>query len=451
MPELPAIDLSGNKKIFLLLGGAVLLIIIIAVFVLRTLFGNLAPVTLTYWGIWEPESVYQSVISDYQRFHPNITVKYQKQSSIQYRDRLTTSTSQAPSPDIITIHNTWLPMFVNSLQPIPADVTTLGKFKQDYYPVANSDLVAGGQLYALPLEIDDLGLYVNQDIFTAANLSYPSVWQGTDGFDTVASKLTVRDGSGRIQTAGAALGTASNVDHWQDILSLMMLQAGVDMNTASNSQQAVDTLGFYTSFMNTSKTWDETQDQSTLAFAEGKLAMYLGPSWRYFNFEEFKKTSNPNLNFKVLPVPQLTGGKTINFATYWAIAVPKKSAHQKEAFDFLKFLSTPAELQKLYTAASAIRAFGEPYPHPSMAASLLSDPKVGPFISEAPTAQSAYLVSATWDGDTGLNSKIAKYYSDAINSSLRNGNAKSALDTVAKGVNQVLSEYGLVSRSPVTP
>lgn len=432
-----------SKKILLIIGGVLLLLIIIIIFVIRTLLGGLGPVSITMWGLWEPNSVYQTIITDYQRSHPNITIKYQKQSQIQYRDRLNTSLARDDSPDIVTIHNTWLPMFLNSIQSVPTDVYSSAQYKTIFYPVAVSDLSAGGKPYAIPLEIDDLVLYVNQDIFTSGGLSFPTTWEE---FRNAADKLTITSG-GKIQTAGAAMGTASNVDHWQDILSLMMLQAGVDMNTSPNSQAAQDALNYYTTLSTVDKVWDETLDQSTLAFAEGKVAMYFGPSWRYHDFDNFKKTSNPNLNFKVLPVPQLTGGNTINFASYWAEAVSKKSKHPKEAFEFLKYLSSSAVLSKLYLAESQIRPFGEPYPRQDQAASLLSDPNVGPVIAAAPTAQSAYLVSATWDGDTGLNSKISKYYSDAINSSLRNGDAKSALDTVAQGVSQILTQYGIVSSS----
>lgn len=445
MPGFPSIDLSRSKKIFLLAGVGLLLLVLIVIFIVKTLLGNIGPVTLTVWGLWEPESVYQSVIADYRRLHPNITIKYIKQSQIQYRDRLTGALARDDSPDIVTIHNTWLPMLKNYLLTIPEDVYPMAKFKNDFYPVHVPDLTLAGKPVALPLEIDTLALYVDQDLFTAGGLTFPTTWEE---FRSSANKLTVRDSTGKIKTAGAALGTASNVDHWQDIVSLMMLQANVDLNNTPNSQAAQDALNYYTTFVTVDKVWDETLDQSTLAFAQGKLAMYFGPSWRYHDLDNFKKTSNPNLNFKVLPVPQLSGGVNTNFATYWANAVSRKSRHPKEAFDFLKYLASRDTLTKLYTAESKLRPFGEPYPRTEMGSTLISDPNVGPFVAAAPTAQSWYLASATWDGDTGINSKISKYYTDAINSSLRGADAKAALDTVAQGVNQILSQYGVVSPSP---
>ncbi|MCL4390254.1 MAG: extracellular solute-binding protein [Patescibacteria group bacterium] len=427
--------MMDNKKILFIAGGVFVFVLIIVILAISLLSRGIGPVTITMWGMWEPESVYSVVADDYHRAHPNVTVKYIKQSPLNYRDRAISALALSDGPDIVLIHNSWLPMFVNSVAPVPADVMSPSDFRSAFYPTATADLMAGGKPYALPTEIDDLGLYVNQDIFNAAGVSLPTTW---DEFRTAADKLTVRDSGGRIKTAGAALGAVSNVDHWQDILSLMMLQAGVNMNTGLSSDAAAGALSYYTTFVTVDKVWDETQDASTLAFAQGKLAMYFGPSWRFFDFKQI----NPNLNFKVIPVPQLTGGAKVNLASYWAAAVSAKSPQAKTAWDFVKFAASQDELTKLYAAESKLREFGEPYPLVAMATMLSADPNAGPFVLAGPTAKSSYLVSATNDGDTGINSRIGKYYVDAINGVLKGTDPKTALATVQQGVTQVLQSYG---------
>lgn len=443
MPSLPQINLPSldfssffsGRKVWLLVGGGILFVLLVVVFLAAAVLRQAGPVTITMWGLWEPESVYQIVADDYKRQHPNVTVKYVKQSPINYRERALSAIARSGGPDVILLHNTWLPMFFTGLTEVPAEVMSLADFRTTFYPVATRDLVAGGKAYALPLEIDTLGLYVNQDIFNSGGVSLPTTWEE---FRTGANKLTVRDSGGRIKTAGVAMGAVSNVDHWQDILGLMMLQAGVDLTNSSNSQTAADTLSYYATFQSVDKVWDETLDTSTLAFAKGTLAMYFGPSWRYFDI----KSINPNLNFKVIPVPQLSGGKTVNYASYWAAGVSKKSGNAKVAWDFLKFATSEEELTKLYSAEAKLREFGEPYPRVKMATLLSTDPAAGAFVLAAPTAQSWYLASYTPDGETGINSRIGKYFEDAVNSVVRGSEAKSALDTVAKGVTQVLGQYG---------
>lgn len=425
-----------DRRLWILIGGGILLVLLVIGIILSTVFRQVGPVTITMWGLWEPESVYQIAIDDYKRIHPNVTVKYLKESPINYRERVTAAIARGGGPDIITIHNSWLPMFINNLSVVPSDVISATDFKANFYPVTARDLVTSGNPYAIPLEIDTLGLYVNQDIFNAGGVSLPTTWEE---FRAAADKLTVRDTNGKIKTAGAALGSAVNVDHWQDIVGLMLLQSGVDLNKDPGSQAAADTLSYYVTFQTVDRVWDETLDQSTLAFATGKVAMYFGPSWRYFDI----KNLNPNLNFKVIGVPQLSGGKTVNYATYWAAGVSKKSANAKAAWDFVKFMTSEEELTKLYAAEAKLRNFGEPYPRAKMATLLSADPAMGAFVLSAPTAQSWYLASYTSDGETGINSRIGKYYQDAISSMVRGTNARSVLDTVAKGVTQVLGSYGI--------
>jgi multiple sugar transport system substrate-binding protein len=247
-------------------------------------------------------------------------------------------------------------------------------------------------------------------------------------------ELTVRDAAGKIQTAGAALGITSNVDHWSDILGLMLLQNGADPANPTNNL-AEDTLTFYTLFSRSDRVWDETLPSSTYYFASGRLAMYFGPSWRVFEI----KALNPNLKFRVIPVPQLPG-VNLTWASYWVEGVNKKSKYPTEAWEFLKFLSTPEVMQKLYQAQSKLRLFGEPYSRTDMADLLKKEPYVGVFIEQAPKAKSWYLCSRT--SDNGINDKIIKYYEDAVNAVNEGASPKEALATVAQGVAQVLSQYG---------
>jgi len=192
--------------------------------------------------------------------------------------------------------------------------------------------------------------------------------------------------------------------------------------------------------------WDDTQPPSTVAFATGKLAMYLGPSWRAFEIMQ----QNPSLKFKVVPVPQVTkisqNQPGTTYATYWVEGVWAKSNNKKAAWDFLKFLSSKDSLTKLYTNASAQRQFGEPYPRTDMADLLKDQPILAPIISQAPNAESWYLDSRTFDGPTGINSQINKYFEDAVNAVGSGTPASKALETVASGVSQILAQYGMIAK-----
>ena len=111
--------------------------------------------------------------------------------------------------------------------------------------------------------------------------------------------LTIKDDQGVVTQSGVALGRTENVDHWPEILALMMLQNGVDLSSPIG-KPAEDAL-FFTVFSTVDGVWDATLPPSTQAFAAGKLAMYIAPSWCAFEIQ----LQNPNLKFKTVPLPQL--------------------------------------------------------------------------------------------------------------------------------------------------
>lgn len=400
--------------------------------------GPKEPVTITYWGLWEDPQALGGQILEFESKNKNIKIKYIKQSKEDYRERLVNSLAKGQGPDIFRFHNTWVPMLASSLSVLPPSVIDAGTFQKTFYPVAAKDLRRGADIVGIPLMFDGLGLYINDEIFSANGKNPPATW---DELRKLAIELTVRDGEGRIQQAGVAMGRTDNLDHWEDILALMMLQNGADLGNPVG-KLAEDPLAFFTVFSTKDRVWDETLPPSTQAFAAGKLAMYFGPSWRAFEM----KSQNPNLSFRVVPVPQLPKASPtepdITWASYWAEGVWVKSKYQKEAWEFLKFLSSKDSLQKLYQAAAASRLFGPPYPIPEMAALLKEDPVVGAYVKQAPQARSWYLTSRTFDGQTGINSRISAYFADAVNGVVNEGKeAGEVLGTAAQGVKQVLSSY----------
>ena len=389
-------------------------------------------ITLDYWGLWEPESVMKGIISEWETKNPNIKINYSQQSPKEYRERLQSALARNEGPDIFRFHITWTPMLKNELQSVPAEIMSASEFENNFYPVVKENLRSGSAFLGLPLQIDTLALFYNQQIFQAAGKTPPTTW---DQLRQTALDLTVRDETGRIQTAGVALGTTNNVEHWPDVLGLMMLQNGVNLSQPSGNL-AEDALTFYTIFSNTDRVWDETLPNSTLAFAGGKVAMYFGFAWDVFEI----KNINPDLNFQIAPVPQLPG-TDIAWASFWVEGVAKRSQHQEEAWQFLQFLSSPENLQKLYHAQSQVRLFGELYPYQNLAHLLASNTLVVPFINQASKAKTWYLCSRTFDN--GLNDRMIKYFEDAVNAVNNQNSASEALKTTSQGVMQLLSQYDL--------
>lgn len=390
------------------------------------------PITLTYWGLWEEENLIKPVIVLYQSQNPNITINYQRQSSVNYRTRVQTQIKEGVGPDVFMIHNSWLPMYQGDLAAAPAEIFTLADYKSTFYPVTQDSFVKGNSIFGAPMEVDGIGLFYNEEMLNGVGGRLPKNWQE---FIDLATKMTVKDATG-IKTAGAALGTASNVDHFSDILGLLLFQQpGVDFADLA-SPQVAEIIKFYTGFVTDPKrkTWDVNLPKSTDMFAQGRLGFYFAPSWRAHEL----RIANPNLKFKVASVPQLSG-KNIAWATFWGQAVAAKSKNPTEAWKFVKFL-TSAETQKLaYQQASQVRLFGEPYSLVSLGGELAQDPIVGAFVTQGPNYKFWYLASNTYDN--GINDEMIKYFEDGINAVLAGASPESALATVDQGVKQIINKY----------
>lgn len=432
-----------NKRIMTILAVIVVLILVgIGGWFAFNRYSPSAPSTITYWGLWEDNATIQTMLSDFETQYPNIKVQYVQQSPKQYRERLQAAVARGDGPDVFEFHNTWVPMLANELMPAPATVMTPSQFTGLFYPVAAADLVGGSSVYGIPMMIDGLGLYYNTDLLSAAGVSPPTTWP--ELLDLVP-KLTVKTDT-QIQKSAIALGTTGNIENFSDIVALMMMQNGATLINPTG-KEAEDSLTFYRKFSNPSDpdyTWNDSMDNSVYAFATGEVAMIIAPSWRVFDIKQI----SPKLNFKIVSVPQLPGN-TINWATYWVEGVSSKTKNSDAAWKFVTYLTSKATVTKLFATEAKSRLFGEPYALISLGSSLASDPYLGAYISAAPSAKSFPLASRTYDD--GLNDKLIKYLTDAVNS-VSQGNAPTqALSTMSQGFAQVLSSYGLSAGASASP
>jgi ABC-type glycerol-3-phosphate transport system substrate-binding protein len=434
-----------------ILGGLVLLT---ATFFAFSFFKQKSPISsqteLIYWGLWEPNAVLDSIISQYEEENPNIKITYRQNQPQDYRLRLQNKIQKAEpdAPDIFRIHHTWFPILSSAIAPVPETLVQKLDLDNSYHQTYQ-DLKINNQYFALPLMYDGLSLFYNQDLLAQAQITPPRTWWG---LQEAAKKLTLKDQNGKITVAGAALGTTNNVDHWSDILGLMFLQNGANLTKPLN-KNTEEVLTFYTNFVLKDKVWDQSLPSSTYAFAQGKLAFYFAPSWRAFDINY----QNPDLNYATTTVPQLPqsadsspeaaerGDVTLtntHWSSYWVEAVNLNSKKQKEAWAFLEYLSSPETLERLYQAQSQIREFGEIYPRTNLAQKLETSPILASFVTAASQARSWYLASATHDD--GLNDGMIKYFEDAVNGIINNHqSAADVLPTLEQGIQQLIKKYKL--------
>lgn len=414
--------LKDKKKLPLIIAGGALLLILLLVMVLLIAKkptngpsdpdsnsedgGNTNnPTTsgeLVYWGLWESEEVMANLIKEFEDANPGVTVKYSAQTFLDYESRLykrllqTTETNE-PAPDIVRIHNTWLPKFESLLSKLPSNIMSRDEYSEKFYPTALSDFTGKDQssIYAVPLEIDGLMVFYNKQLLSEQDVSEPPVdW---DKFLNLARKLTKRDSSGRITQAGLAIGSSNNVLHSSEILLALLLQEEFDLLDSTrtkislNNDNAKSVFTQYTNFaIGNNAVWSPDSRSDLNLFYSGKLAMMIAPSWRVFDIIK----SNPKIEFGTAPFPKLPANDNeVYYSTYWGEAVNKKSQNTELAWKFVKFLSEKEQQLQMYSDAATIgeRAFGEPYSLKELNAELKGKAYVDAIAKMAPYMRSFQL------------------------------------------------------------
>lgn len=453
-------DQSNNKNKFIVYGVIGILVVVILFLVFKIIIpaigGKPQQITLTYWGLWEEPATVAGLIADYESKNPGVKINYVRNQKINYRTRLQArlesgDTGEA-TPDIFRIHSSWIPMLASNLAKVPSATVASVGLETDFFETYKNTLKVKGSWVGIPLMYDGLSLFYNKDLIDSAGVTLPKSWWD---LEMAANKLTVKDSNGKITVAGAGLGLVDNVDHWSDILGLMLQQGGVDIlaSDAANEKKLKDVLTFYSQFRTKDQIWDESLPGTTELFTNGKLAFYFGPSWRVFNIEDMKI---PTLKYDITTVPQLptlqdvpldqanneANLTNIHWSTYWVEGVNPKSKNQQAAWKFLEFMASKDSLEKMYTGASQIRAFGEIYPRKSMVDKMNTNNLTKPFVKAANNATNWYLSSRTFD--EGLNDEMSKYFGDAINGMItKNLTADEVMPALRQGINQMVDKYSL--------
>lgn len=403
---------------------------------------SLPKVTLNYWRIMDDGSDFSAIIEEYNKNHPYVTINYRKLSLNEYKQELINAWSEDRGPDIFSIPATWMGEYISKgrLSTMPASTTmtyevvtnagkgtvdyvtktnkslTLNDLKTKYVSVVYNDVVKGGAIYGLPLSVDTLALYYNRDLLDNARISDPAVtWSQ---FKEDVKKMTLIDKKGNIIQSGAALGLVNNVNRSFDIASLLMMQNGSSMSCGESFcvggtskdgyNPGMEAISFYSDFANPSSdvySWNSLMENSIDAFASGKLAYMFGYS---YNNEQIK-AKNPSLNYYITSVPQIDGSSLdVNYANYFIEVVAKKSAHQNEAWDFVKYIAAAENVVKYLNATQK----------PAAIRSILSqqqdDPNVGIFAKQAYTAKDWYHGKDYATAEAALNNLVSGVLDEII-------------------------------------
>lgn len=424
------------------------------------------PVTLTIWNVFDGESALRPAMAKYQALHPNVSFDYRQLRVDEYKNELVRAFAEGRGPDLFFLHNTWVGEELSLITPMPKSLAipyveikgtikkekiytvkteptiSLRQLKNDFLDVVTEDVVRPYQatpksvpedrIWGLPLAVDTLALYYNRDLLNTAGLSAPpATWEA---FQAAVPKLTSVGVNDQIIQSGAAMGTSRNVERAFDLLSVIMMQNGTTM-TDDNGRAAfandnenrevpgLQALTFYTDFANPTKatyTWNGQQAPSFDAFANGKTAFFFGYSYH----APLLRARNPKLKFATAPLPQIGGGRPVNYANYWVGTVAKASKNQLWGWDFIQF-AAKADNVKDYLKVTA-----KPPARRALIADLAENEDLAPFAGQLLTADSWY---------KGNNAAVAEQaLLDLIDAANAGGEIEAEISRAQSKVNQSL-------------
>ena len=349
-------------------------------------------ISLTVWGV-DPQEFFQENLTGYETLRPNARVDYEEINPATYENDLINALAAGKGPDVIMFRNSWLPKHHNKLIAVQELQLKLKTFQELFPAVVEQDFAPDGKIRALPLYIDTLALFYNQNTFDKAGLAVPP--QDWLDFQNLIPKLRQKDSAGRLAKPAAAIGgSGKTIDKAEDLLMLLMLQAGAKMTDAEFTQATfagnvggflpgLDALNFYAKFSDPKDiyyTWNDSLENSLDNFAKGDTAMIFN----YASNRPAIKNKNPFLSFKAAEMPQPANSeKAVNYPDYWGLAVTNNSQNPDWAWDLVLYLTANEPAAENYLKISnrppALRTLVQKY---------ADHPELGVFAKQALSARS---------------------------------------------------------------
>jgi multiple sugar transport system substrate-binding protein len=293
---------------------------------------QIRPITvkLTYWG-W---ANLQKQVDEWNQAHPEIYVNFTLPES----DLNTALLANNNIPDIIQIAYPYLPGYIT--QGVLANLADYGAndVKDQFIPQVWAQVSQGDAVYAYPQDIGPMVMFCNDAILSKYQISVPTTWD-------------------EFTTASADLHNADKFVYLADFFDAywffgLLWQAGANPFVINGQNITIN----FTSpeVTRLAKYWDDLIKSGNLmvepgyneivtAISDGTLVCWQVGAWG----TTYISNNSPLFfgKFKIYKMPQWTAGGRANGNDGGStIAVPKASAHPKEAAQFAQWLTTDAKV-----------------------------------------------------------------------------------------------------------
>ncbi len=376
-------------------------------------------------------------------------------SDEELQDFLIDQMAEGGGADVILTDGDWIAQNTKKLFPLENDETfTVEKFQNTFVRAANEILVQNNKIYGIPLGVDSLAVFYNDEYLVDHLLDRNSPAEVWTEFRSDVEKLSKEDNSfERFLVSGGALGRVDNLNYGVDILENLMVQMGVqlfspDSSKAVFTQQmgvtsegkrrnfATEAVQFFTSFADPrykNFSWSEflanpnSVNKDLETFVNGKTAMIFGYSGDLVKIKnlikELKGQGNmviSDKNVRVAFFPQFEAADVSTsreiIGRVRALAIPRTSENSEIAWKFLKFVIQKDNLKSFNDFS------GLPTPRLDLIKEQESIPHLGVFVRQAKFARSNFIPISRSEFQMGFKNLVSGINSGkmAIEASLKN-------------------------------
>ncbi len=352
-------------------------------------------VVVRYWDKWngfEAEAM-RAVVDDFNAGQNRVWVDYSAVSQLNHK--LLLATSGGVPPDVAGMYAEDLPVYAenNALTPLYKLAAEAGVRREDYVDVFWQTSCHRGTLFALPATPNVSALVWNKKMFREAGLDPEQPPRSIAELEAFNEKILRRRPDGSIEKIGhvpnepswitPTWGTWFGARYWdgqaaveadspENRAAFRWMRSYPDRFGAQNLLALRDGFGSYASSQN--------------PFLSGRVAMTLQGVWIY-NF--IKNYAAPGFEWGVAAFPSVDPArfKAVTVASGDVLVIPAGAKHVREAFEFLRYLESPAPMEKLCLGQrkfSPLRQVSEdfyrrhPDPYVRKFAELASSPGVRP-------------------------------------------------------------------------
>lgn len=297
-------------------------------------------ITLASWGSVEEIGLLKPLLAQYNKEHPAMPVRLLHIPD-GYFQKLHLLYAAGQGPDVAFMNNWQLPTYAagGELQDLTPFLSSSKALQADAFVPASLDACKyQGNLFAIPRDVSNLVVYVNEDQFKAAGVPLPANDWTMDDLMAIGPKF-VKDDDGDGALDRWAISADPRPLFWLpfvwssggDLLSADLKQFTLDQPAAVQGLQTfADLRGKRHLSPRETETGGAAMGQ---LFAQSKLAMFVSGRWSVPAFRE-------KLTFKwdIRPFPRGAAGSIVDAdASGWAIS--KSSRHQQDAWQLIEWLA----------------------------------------------------------------------------------------------------------------